>query len=292
MEVSFLGLGTMGQAMARNIVRAGHQLTVWNRSAPPVQALVAEGAKAVQTVPDACSCPVVISMLADDAAVRDVLFTQGGLAAMAPGTVHVNMATITVALATELEQRHQDQQVHYVAAPVFGRPEVAAAGKLNILAAGAATAIDTVLPIFAALGQKTWRLGEPARQANVVKIAGNFMIAAAIEALGEAMTLAKVHGIAESTLLDVLTKTILPAPLYQTYGGLMATGQFEPAAFRLALGLKDVQLTLAAAEDKQLALPLASMLRDTHLEAVAHGDGHKDWAALARVSFRRAGLIP
>jgi 3-hydroxyisobutyrate dehydrogenase-like beta-hydroxyacid dehydrogenase len=208
------------------------------------------------------------------------------------GGIHVNMATVSVAFAKELAAIHRNAGIPYVAAPVFGRTEVAVAGKLNILAAGDDGTIEKVQPLFDAIGQKTWRLGTAPERANLVKIAGNFMIAASIELLAETMALAKKHGVAEADLLEVLVGTILPAPLFKTYGSLIANRTFDPPAFRLALGMKDVGLALAAGQDECAPLPIASLLRDIHLEAIAHGDGDKDWSALSQVAFRRAGIEP
>ncbi|WP_448205888.1 NAD(P)-dependent oxidoreductase [Azospirillum sp. sgz302134] len=290
MDIGFIGLGTMGAAIARNLLKAGHRLTVWNRSAAACETLAALGARQAASAAEACDAPIVFSMLADDQAVREVFIEQGALARMPVGTIHVNMATISMAFAKHFAALHRAAGREYVAAPVFGRAEVAAAGKLNILAAGAPAVLDRLQPLFDAVGQKTWRLGEAAEQANLVKIIGNFMIAASVEMLGEAMSLGLRNGIDERDLLEVLVGTILPAPLFKTYGGLIAGRSFDPAAFRLALGLKDVELALAAGRESAVPLPLASLLRDSHLDALAHGDGEKDWSALSQVSFRRAGL--
>lgn len=290
MDIGFIGLGNMGAAIAGNLLRAGHRITVWNRSAQPCEALVAQGARQAASAGEACNAAIVFSMLADDQAVQDVFIGQNALARMPAGTVHVNMATVSMAFARHFAALHQESGREYVAAPVFGRTEVAAAGKLNILAAGNPAVLDRLQPLFEAVGQKTWRLGDVPEQANLVKIIGNFMIAASVELLGEAMSLGRRNGIDESDLLEVLVGTILPAPLFKTYGGLIASRSFDPAAFRLALGLKDVELTLAAGRESAVPLPMASLLRDSHLDAVAHGDGNKDWSALAKVSFRRAGL--
>jgi 3-hydroxyisobutyrate dehydrogenase-like beta-hydroxyacid dehydrogenase len=290
MDIGFLGLGGMGKAMAANLVKAGHRVRVWNRSRAAVDALVAAGAVAADTPAEAFRGDAVITMLADDDATRQVVIAGGLIDQATAATVHVNMATVSVALARELTALHAARGVPYVAAPVFGRTDVAAAGKLNIIAAGDEAAIDRVQPLLDAMGQKTWRVGpEPAR-ANVVKIGGNFMIGCAIETMAEAVTMARGHGVTAQEFLEIMTSTLFASPVYKNYGALIANAQYEPAAFRLALGLKDVRLALAAGEAAHAPLPFGSVLRDNLLDAIAHGDADRDWAALAKVAQRRAGL--
>jgi 3-hydroxyisobutyrate dehydrogenase-like beta-hydroxyacid dehydrogenase len=233
---------------------------------------------------------VVFSMLADDNAVRETFLAQGLLASAPAGTIHANMATISVRLAQELATEHRRHGVEYVAAPVFGRPDVAAAGQLNIVAAGDTAAIDRLQPLLDVLGQRTWRMGADPGQASAVKLAGNYMLASAIESMAEAAVMVERHGVAPAALLDLMTSTLFAAPAYKGYGGLIATRKYEPAAFRLALGLKDLRLVLEAAEGARTPMPFASVLRDHLLEAVAQGDGDRDWAALAEVARRHAGL--
>jgi 3-hydroxyisobutyrate dehydrogenase-like beta-hydroxyacid dehydrogenase len=227
-------------------------------------------------------------MLADDTALRAVI--DATLLEHAPrGLVHVNMATISVALAETLAREHAERGLHYVAAPVLGRPDVAAAGKLTIVAAGAAEAIDRVQPLFDAIGQKTWRIGALPPQANVMKLAANFMLASAVETLGEASALLGGHGVAMRDFLDVITGGIFPGPVYAGYGGMIAEDRYEPALFKARLGLKDVRLALAAAEAVSTPLPIGSVVRDSLIEAIAHGDGERDFAVLGKVAARRAG---
>jgi 3-hydroxyisobutyrate dehydrogenase-like beta-hydroxyacid dehydrogenase len=289
MEVGFIGLGAMGHAMAANLLKAGHHVRVWNRSRAPVDELARQGAEPVKEVGMAFR-GIVISMLAEDDAVRQVILTQGLLQSAPPGTVHVNMATISVAFAESLAAEHRRHGIQYVAAPVFGRPEAAATGQLNIVAAGDPAAIDRVQPLLDAIGQRTWRLGSEPHQANAVKIAGNFMIAAAIESMAESAVMVERYGVDPAELMNVLTNTLFAAPVYKNYGALIVNRQYEPAAFRLALGLKDLRLTLEAAEGARTAMPFASVLHDHLLEAVAQGDGERDWAALAEVVRRHAGV--
>lgn len=290
MDVGFIGLGGMGKAMAANLVKAGHRVRVWNRSPGPVEELAALGAEAAAAPRDLARSEVVITMLADDAAIRSVVLEGGLLEAAAPGLIHVNMATVSVAFAQELAELHRRRGIAYVAAPVFGRVEIAAAGKLNIVAVGEHAALARVEPLFAVLGQKVWPLGEAPERANVVKIAGNFMLASAIETMGEAAALVGGYGVSPSELLDILTNTLFAAPADKTYGALIAEERYEPAGFKLTLGLKDVCLALSAGETAHVPLPFASVLRDNFLDAIAAGDAERDWAALARVARRRAGL--
>jgi len=289
MDVGFIGLGAMGRGMAANLLKAGHTVRVWNRSRGAVDVLAKEGAVPAASSRDAFRGDAVISMLADDAAVRAVILDERLIDGAPAGLVHVNMATVSVALARELAALHQAHGVAYVAAPVFGRPDVAAMGKLQIVAAGDPAAIERVQPLFDAMGQATWRIGDEPHRANVTKLAGNFMIVSAIEAMAEAAAMAKGHGIAEGDLLGVLTNAVFTVPVYKNYGAIIAEQRYDPPGFKLTLGLKDVRLALAAAEMAGAPMPFASVLRDNLLDAVAHGDAERDWAALARVAQRRAG---
>ncbi|APH58186.1 3-hydroxyisobutyrate dehydrogenase-related protein [Granulibacter bethesdensis] len=289
MKIGFLGLGTMGKPMAANLVKAGYRVRVWNRSPDSVSALVAQGAVAGATPRDTCAgADVVISMLSDDAATRAVMMDAGGLEAMKPGAIHINMATISVACAVDLEQCHREKGVRYVSAPVLGRVNVAEAGQLNILTAGESATLRDIQPVFDILGQKTWIFGDRPEQANAVKLAVNTMIASAISAMGEGIALSQGYGIAKADFIDLITSTLFAAPVYKGYGAAIAENRYEPAGFKLSLGLKDVRLTMEAAENVRVPLPIASVLRDNHLDSLAHGEGHWDWAALARVSTRRA----
>lgn len=289
MKVGFLGLGAMGAAMAANLLKAGHEVTVWNRSPAATQPLAALGAAVAPTPAEAACGDAVLSMLANDDAVRAVI--RGGvLDAMVPGAVHVNHATVSVALAKELVQTHAARGVAYVAAPVFGRPDVAAAGRLNILAAGEAKAIERVRPLLDAMGSRVWPLGEAPERANVAKIAGNFMLAAAIESMAEASALVRAHGVGAADFLEVMTGTLFAAPAYQGYAKLIAEQRFRPAGFALPLGYKDVGLALSAGEAARVPLPFAGVLRDSLLEALAEGDEDADWSVLSQVAARRARL--
>jgi 3-hydroxyisobutyrate dehydrogenase-like beta-hydroxyacid dehydrogenase len=290
MKVGFIGLGSMGSAMASNLIKAGHEVTVWNRSPGPTEPLASLGAKVVKTADRAAQGEVLFSMLSNDQAVRSVFFDGGLLDGMDKGTVHVNHATISVALAREMAQAHAVRGLDYLAAPVFGRPDVAAAGKLNILAAGRSHAIERVRPLLEVMGSRIWLLGEAPERANVVKIAGNFMIGAAIESMAEASALTRAHGVSAADFLEVMTSTLFAAPAYQAYGKLIAESRYTPAGFALPLGYKDIGLALAAADATRVPLPLAGLLRDSLLEALSAGDEDVDWSIMAQVAARRAHL--
>jgi 3-hydroxyisobutyrate dehydrogenase-like beta-hydroxyacid dehydrogenase len=289
MFVAIVGAGNMGAAMASRLLAAGHRVRAWNRSPEKLKSLVDKGAEAADSLLALAEAEVIISMLADDDAVRGVLIRDGLLTAMRPGTIHVIMATVSVALVREIAPLHTARGVLYVSAPVLGRPDAAAAGKLNILAAGAPDAIDRLQPLFDVLGQKTWRFGEQPEKANIVKLAANMMLACAIEAIGETAQLVRSHGVAPKDFVEMLTNTLFAAPAYKTYGTLIAEERFSPAGFKLPLGLKDVRLTLAAGDAAHVPLPFASILRDNFLDAIANGDADLDWSALANVAKRRAG---
>jgi 3-hydroxyisobutyrate dehydrogenase-like beta-hydroxyacid dehydrogenase len=284
MFISFLGLGNMGSAMAARLVNAGHRVRVWNRT--PKQL---DGAETAASLSAAAEAEVVITMLADDAALRGILLRDGLLAALRPGTIHIGMATVSVELARELAELHSALGVVYVSAPVLGRPDAVAAGKLQIMASGPADAIDRVQPLFDAMGQKTWRFGEKPEQANVVKIAVNLMLACAIEAMGEAAQFVTSHGVPSKDFLEMVTGTVFAAPAYKIYGAMIAEERFSPAGFKIPLGLKDVRLALSAGEAAHVPLPFASVLRDNYLDAIANGDADLDWSALSKVAKRRAG---
>jgi 3-hydroxyisobutyrate dehydrogenase-like beta-hydroxyacid dehydrogenase len=290
MKVGFMGLGNMGSAMAANLLGAGHDVTVYNRTPSKVEALVARGAHAAARVADACRGDAVITMLADDAALESIVFgDEGVIASLGRGAIHISMSTISVALSERLAAAHAEAGQRFVAAPVFGRPEAAAAAKLFIVAAGAPDAVEACVPLFEAIGQKTFVIGDEPRAANLVKLSGNFLIASTIEALGEAMALVAKAGVDRRRYLDVLTSTLFTAPVYKTYGALIAEGKFEPAGFAAPLGQKDIRLTLAAAEALCVPMPLGSLLRDRFLTLLAHGGDTLDWSAIAKLAAQDAG---
>ncbi len=289
MDVGFIGLGAMGTGMARNLLGAGHALKVWDRDREPLEALAAAGATAVADPAAAAQGGVVFSMLAHDDAIRSVMLDGDWLAAAAKPLVHVNCSTISVAFAREMTARHAAAGVDYVAAPVFGRPDAAASGQLHMVVAGPAGALSTIEPLLAAVGQKTWPVGSEPFQANLVKIGGNLMIASAIEAMAEATSLGTAHGLDRGTMLDVYLGALFPSPVYRGYAALIRERRYEPAGFKLKLGLKDVRLALEAGHDANVPLPFGSVLRDALITAAATGDGEKDWAAFADVALKRSG---
>ncbi len=290
MRLGFIGLGAMGQKMAARLLGAGHEVIVWNRSRGPVDELVAKGARAASSPGEAARVEVLHTMLADDHALASVLFDAGVFDALPRGSVHVNHATISVALARQLAERHAARGTGYVAAPVFGRPDAIAKGLLNVLAAGAPADVERVMPLLTALGRRVWRLGERPERANVVKIAGNFMLASSIEMMAEASALARAHGVSARELLEVMLGALFGGVAFEGYSALIAERRYSPAGFALRLGYKDVRLALAAGDDAALPMPLAALLRDNFLDALAHGDGDLDWSALAEVTARRAEL--
>ena len=290
MKVGFIGLGNMGSGMAANLLKAGHEVTVYNRTTSKMKGLVEQGARPAAQVTDACRGEAVITMLADDGAVESMAFGDEGVTGnLGKGAIHISMSTISVALSERLAAAHAEAGQRFVAAPVFGRPEAAAAAKLFIVAAGAPEAVDACLPLFDALGQKTFTFGNNPQAANLVKLSGNFLIASAIEALGEAMALVGKAGVNRGQYLDLLTSTLFTAPVYKTYGRLIAEQQFEPAGFAVPLGHKDMRLTLAAAETLRVPMPLASLLRDRFLTLLAHGGERLDWSAIAQLAAKDAG---
>ncbi|MGH8287542.1 MAG: NAD(P)-dependent oxidoreductase [Steroidobacteraceae bacterium] len=293
MNVGFIGLGNMGSAIAGRLLEAGHAVRVWNRSPEPARRLAERGAHFAATAGEAFRGDVVFSMLSDDLVTRTVLVDSGVLARATPSAtrIHVNMATISVALADELAERHAERGIGYAAAPVLGRPDVAAAGKLTVLLAGPRQSVEAVQPLLeGTVGQKVWRFGERASQANVVKLAVNFLLAAAIESMGEAAALTAGYGIEPRDLFEVIGQSLFPGPVYQGYGRLIAEGRFEPAGFKARLGLKDVRLALAAAEAATTPMPVGSLIRDAMLEALARGEGEKEFGVvLGRAAMRRAG---
>jgi len=290
MKVGFIGLGAMGSAMASNLLAAGHTVTVWNRTEAATAPLVSLGAKLARTADRAAQGEVLCSMLANDQAVRETILDSGLLDAMDAGTVHVNHSTISIALAKQLAQEHVKRGLEYVAAPVFGRPDVAAAGKLNMLIAGKPSALQKVSPLLEAMTAKLWPMGDAPERANVVKIAGNFMLATAIESMAEASALTRAYDISAADFLDVMTNTLFASPAYQGYGKAIAEQRFKPAGMKLPLGLKDVELALTAGSNAHVPLPLAGVVRDSLLEALAAGDEDVDWSAVALVAARRAHL--
>jgi len=288
MKVGFIGLGRMGSAMAANLLKAGHEVAVWNRSPDKADPLVEAGARRATSPRDAAEGEVVMTMLADDTAVEAVVYGADGI--LAAPALHVSHSTISIALAERLAADHTGHG-GYVSAPVFGRPAAAEAAKLFVVAAGLAAHLDRCAPVFEAVAQRVFRIGEAPPMANLVKLSGNFMILSAVEAMAEAMTLAEKGGVARETLLEVLTGTLFGAPVYQTYGDILVEDRFHPAGFAAPLGLKDMNLVDAAATASRVPMPVLGIIRD-HLRAAIAQEGEEiDWAGVALAVRRSAGVI-
>lgn len=289
MQIGFIGLGHMGSAMAQNLVKAGHDVTVFNRTPGRSRALLALGAREATRVGDACQGEAVVTMLTDDAAAAAIALGNDGIIATLPSrAIHISMSSISVEFSKRLAQAHVQAGQRYVAAPVLGRPDMAAAAKLFIVAAGDPIAIDTCRPLFDAMGQKTLPIGKEAWTANLVKLSANFLQASVIEALGEAIALISKAGIDRHAYVDLLTSTVFTAPAYKIFGGLIADGNFQPAAFAAPLGYKDIRLWLAAAEGLHVPMPVASLLRDRFLRLFAQGGDQLDWAAIGGLAAQDA----
>jgi len=291
-KIGFVGLGAMGLPMATNLLAAGFHLTVYNRTASKAEPLIARGARRAERAGDvAHPGGIVVSMLADDASVKALVTGEDALAErIAPDGIHLSMSTVSPATTRELAAYHAMRGSVMVAAPVFGRPSAAQAKWLWICASGPANAKAKVKPILQAMGQEIFDFGDHPGAANVVKLAGNFMIAAALEAMGEAVAMMRKSGVDPAAALEMLAKTIFAAPVYQGYGPAIAHGQFTPAGFRLPLGLKDIDLVLETARAANAPMPTASLLRDRFISAIAKGRADLDWSAIALGAADDAGL--
>jgi 3-hydroxyisobutyrate dehydrogenase-like beta-hydroxyacid dehydrogenase len=292
MDLGVIGLGMMGRAMARNLLRAGHRLTVYNRTRSRAEGLQSEGALIAETPAEACRGAAVITCLADDGAVESIVFGEDGVAgALATGGVHISMSTLSLACVTRLANAHREAGQRFLAAPVFGRPDTAAAARLLIIASGDPEAIARSQPVFDALGQRTIVVGTEPVAATMVKLVGNFLLISAVESLSEAAALLRKSGVDPQVCLETLINTMFASPVYQNYGRLILQQQYDPG-FRLALGLKDIGLALAAAEISGAPLPVGGLLRERLLRAIERGYQDKDLAALALLSAEEAGLPP
>jgi 3-hydroxyisobutyrate dehydrogenase-like beta-hydroxyacid dehydrogenase len=292
MKIAFLGLGNMGSHMARHLLNAAHQVTVWNRTQSKAEALRSHGAVVAGSPAHAArGAELAISMLADDGAVEAaVLGEQGLLKELPKGAVHISSSTISVALSQRLAEEHSQHGQEYIAAPVFGRPDAAEARKLFIVAAGSAPTVERCRSVLNELGQKVFVIGEKPEMANVVKLSGNFLISSIIESLGEAVALTRKYGIDPHQYIDFLTSSLFAAPIFKTYGGIIADERYSPAGFKLRLGLKDVKLAIAAGEAVDIALPFASVVHDHALAAIGRGMADLDWSATAKLAAENAGL--
>jgi len=291
-KIGFVGLGAMGLPMATNLLAAGYHLMVYNRTASKAEPLIAKGAHRADRAGDvAHPGGIVVSMLADDASVKALVTGEDALAErIAPDGIHVSMSTVSPATTRELAAYHAMRGSVMVAAPVFGRPIQAQAKQLRVCVSGPADAKAKVRPIIDAMGQEVFDFGDNPGAANVVKLAGNFMIAAALEAMGEAVAMMRKSGVDPAAALEMLAKTIFAAPVYQGYGPIIAHGVFTPAGFRLPLGLKDIKLVLQTAGAAHAPMPTASLLRDRFISAIARGRSDLDWSAIALGAADDAGL--
>lgn len=289
MNIGFIGTGSMGKAIIPLLIKAGHHVSAWNRSREAMADL--EGVRPLESPAAAFQEAVVISLLADDRAVREVLLSPQALGKADKRCIHIVMSTLSPLLMKALQTAHHDAGIALIAAPVFGVPAVAARGELNILAAGSQAAIATVQPIFDLLGKKTWFLGDQPDQACIAKIAGNMMITQAIQSLGEASVLAEHYGLSPAVFIELMTQTLFASPSYQRYGQNIVAGTFEPG-FKLSLGLKDINLAIDAARLKDLALPAADAVRSKMTAAVARGLGNKDWSVFATETVTRSDEQP
>jgi 3-hydroxyisobutyrate dehydrogenase-like beta-hydroxyacid dehydrogenase len=285
-RVGFIGLGHMGSAMARRLVDAGHDLTVWSRTAAHVDELAAHGATRAESPADAIATGHLFSMLASENVVRAVL-PPGLLRAAPPGFIHVNHATISARAASEFAGHAAEDGYGYVAAPVMGRPNVAAAGALTILAAGTPEAVEASMPMLEVMGRRVWSYGAAAPAANLAKIAVNYLIAHALQALAESITLLERYEMDTSQFVEMINDSLFPGPIYGGYGDAIAGRRYTPAGFSAVLGLKDVMLALQAAGDASLRLPSGPLLQEIFETTVAELGEEPDWAAIAEFTRRR-----
>jgi 3-hydroxyisobutyrate dehydrogenase-like beta-hydroxyacid dehydrogenase len=289
MKIGFIGLGRMGGHVAANLLKAGHQVTLWNRSQAPVQALIAKGAAAANSPEEAVQGDAVFSMLSNDQVMREMGLAGPLLEKAAKGLIHVNLATISVAFAKELSAAHHKAGLSYISAPVFGRPEMAESAQLVLVAGGDAEALRTMQPVFDKIGARTVAMDAP-EKANLFKIAGNFMIASELESIGEAFALLRKGGVDPSVFHDVLSGRLFTGAVFKSYGTMILNRTYEPAGFALTLGLKDVNLARSAAEELGVGMPTAELLKKHYDEAVAWGWQDRDWAAIGEVPAKKAGV--
>lgn len=294
MRIGVIGLGRMGRGMALSLLKAGHEVTVYNRTTSKAEALRSHGAKVASSIAQACRGEAVVTMLADDPAVEATVFDKAGiLESLSRGAIHISSSTISVDLSERLARRHEEAGQRFVAAPVLGRPDRAAEGQLFVIAAGDEDALQNSRAVFDAVAQGTKILGTEPPQANLAKLSINFLIATVFEALGEAIALVDRGGLDKHEFLDLLTSTLFGAPIYKTYGALVAADQPPPVGFAAPLGFKDIRLALAASEKLGVEMPFAGVLRDRFVELLATGGDDQDWSAVGRMAFKdAAGSAP
>ncbi|MCP5411918.1 MAG: NAD(P)-dependent oxidoreductase [Alphaproteobacteria bacterium] len=290
MKIGFIGLGRMGGHVAENLMKAGHSVTVWNRSKAPVEALVAKGAIAAAAPEEAMQGEAVFSMLANDLVMQDVGLAGPLLEKAAKNLIHVNMATISVDFAKQLQQVHKDKGLYYVSAPVFGRPDMAESAQLVLVAGGHGDALKPMQPVFDVIGSRTVVVSDEAWRANLFKICGNFMIASELEAIGEAFALLRKGGVDPAQFHDVMSGRLFTGAVFKNYGQMVLNHQYEPAGFLLTLGLKDVNLARTAAKGLMVDMPTADLLKAHYEQAIQWGWQDRDWSAIGEVPAKKAGL--
>lgn len=292
MEIGFIGLGRMGQAMARRLLAAGHELTVYNRTRSKADGLARDGAAVAESIAALCADrEVVITMLADDAAVQEVALGPDGLVAYLPaGSTHIVMGTHSVDAVLALAAAHARAGQALLAAPMLGRPEVVAAGQAGVVPAGPSQALARYRPLFEALARRVFPAGENPAAALAVKLANNFVLGCAIEAMGEGFALTRKFGVEPRVFFEVLTEGLFASPAYKAYGDIIAREAYDQVGFTATLGLKDVNLALAAAQSVGVPLPSGNVYRDRLIGAIAHAESELDWAVMARDQARASGL--
>jgi 3-hydroxyisobutyrate dehydrogenase-like beta-hydroxyacid dehydrogenase len=292
MKVGFIGLGKMGQGMSRRILGGGHDLLVYNRTREKASDLADAGAIIAPSLAEVCRRrDIVITMVSDDTAVKEVTLGAGGVRdSLAPGAVHLCMGTHSVAVIQALGAAHAQANQSMVCAPVLGRPDAAAAGQLGIVAAGPADAVQQCEPLFQVIGRRTFEAGAKQEGAAAIKLSNNFVLGAAIEAMSEAFSLVRKYGVLPQVLFDVMTDALFASPAYKIYGKIIVDESYDKAGFMTLQGLKDLNLVLAAADQARVPMPSANNVRDRLLGAIAHGDGDKDWAVMAREQNRACGI--
>jgi 3-hydroxyisobutyrate dehydrogenase-like beta-hydroxyacid dehydrogenase len=292
MKAGFIGLGRMGQAMARRLLDGGHDLGVYNRTAEKLKPLIGLGAKALDSIKAAATYgEAVFTMLADDAAVIEVASKPAGLVESLPHAgIHICAGTHSVACIAELKQRHGKAGQVLLTAPMLGRPEVVLSGQAGMVLAGAKPSLDRCRPLFEAIARRTFDGGADPVAAAAIKIANNFVLGCAIEAMGEGFALIRKYDVAPDVFLDVMTDGLFACSAYKVYGKIIAEQRYQPAGQRAVLGLKDANLALAAGEAVGVPLPSGNVWRDRLVGAVAHGEGEHDWAVMAKDQGRASGL--
>jgi 3-hydroxyisobutyrate dehydrogenase-like beta-hydroxyacid dehydrogenase len=291
-KIGFIGLGRMGEVMVRRLLDAGYQVSIYNRTPGKAEALVAAGATVAGTITEAARHGgAVFTMLADDNALNDVVRQDNGLLQSLPkGGVHICAGTHSVAAIRNLDAAHKEAGQIMLAAPMFGRPETVTAGQANTVLGGPPVAAVHCRPLLEAIARRVFDAGTDPSMTAAIKIANNFVLGCAIEAMGEGFSLVRKYGVAPEVLYDVLTEGLFGAPAYKVYGNMIVQERYLPAGQRAILGLKDANLALAAGEAVGVPLPSGNVWRDQLIGAIAHGEGEYDWAVMARNQARASGL--